>query len=122
MRTAYDALQRAIVKDFGKWYSFEWKAVSNEVKPKIQSGELASKHWNSIFLPDLDNLCIGYRAFGEFFINGNLSNGADFGRTQGANTVNVLKRDGLIASFITNSFNSKVISRRHLETFGVCRL
>ena len=85
MRTAYEALHRAIIKDFGKWYSFEWKAVANEVKPRIQSGELASKHWNSIFLPDLDNLCVGYRAFGEFFINGNLSNSADFGMTQGAN-------------------------------------
>lgn len=85
MRTAYEALHRAVIKDFGKWYSFEWRAVASEIKPKIQSGFLAEKHWSSIFLPDLDNLCVGYRANGEVFINGNLNAGYDFNQNMAAN-------------------------------------
>ena len=84
MRTAYEALRRAIIKDFGKWYSLEWKAVSEEIKPKIKSGLYAEKHWTSIFLPDIENLCVGYRPGGKFFINGNLNGGFDFGETYGA--------------------------------------
>lgn len=85
MRSAYEALRRAIIKDFGRWYSLEWKAVAEETKPKIQSGLYAEKHWTSIFLPDLDNLCVGYRANGEVFINGNLNAGEGFNRHLGAN-------------------------------------
>ena len=85
MRTAYEALRRAVIKDFGRWYSFEWKAVAAETKPKIQSGFLAEKHWTSIFLPDIENLCVTYLAGGEVFIRGGLKGGNDFGKMQGAN-------------------------------------
>ena len=57
MRTAYDALQRAIVKDFGRWYAFEWDSVVDEAKERIKQG-LAYKHFSNPFLTNLSDLYI----------------------------------------------------------------
>ncbi len=57
MRTAYDALQRAIIKDFGRWFAFEWDAVVDETKAQIRQG-LAYKHFSNPFLTNLSNLYI----------------------------------------------------------------
>ena len=29
MRTAYDALQRAIIKDFGRWFAFDFMTMKD---------------------------------------------------------------------------------------------
>lgn len=76
MRTAFDVLKRAIIKDFGKWYSFEWNVIQPEAKDKLQSNgrELAEKFWEENFLKELSDLWLGTGP-GCAYINGKLSGG-----------------------------------------------
>lgn len=79
MRTAFDVLKRAIIKDFGKWYSFEWNVIQPEVKDKLKSTgrEVAEKFWEENFLKELSALWLGTGP-GCAYINGKLSGGLDF--------------------------------------------
>ena len=74
MRTAYEVLQRAVVKDFGRWYRREWKTITEETKEKIRAG-LAYNHWGYPFLNDLSGLCIGTFPGGKCYIRGKQSGG-----------------------------------------------
>ena len=58
MRTAYDALRRAVVKDFGRWYGREWSSISDEGKERVRTG-IAYNHWTNPFLTNLSDLYIG---------------------------------------------------------------
>ena len=58
MRTAYDALRTAVIKDFGKWYRHEWWLISDEGKEKVQGG-IAYSHFGNPFLSILHDLYIG---------------------------------------------------------------
>lgn len=57
MRTAYDALRKAVVKDFGRWYAFEWPHVTEEAKERVRAG-VAYNHFGNPFLTDLSDLYI----------------------------------------------------------------
>ena len=57
MRTAYDALRRAVVKDFGWWYRREWPYVVEEAKERVRSGA-AYHHFGHPFLTSLSDLYI----------------------------------------------------------------
>lgn len=72
MRTAYDALQRAVVKDFGKWYRKEWSTISDETKELILNG-VALTHFNNPFLTNLHDLYIGTCPNGMCYIRGKLN-------------------------------------------------
>lgn len=72
MRTAYDALRRAVIKDFGKWYAFEWDKLSNPAKERLTGG-IAYSHFGNPFLSVLHNLYIG-----KDVIRGDLGWGLDF--------------------------------------------
>lgn len=76
MRTAFDVLKRAIIKDFGKWYSFEWNVIQPEAKDKLKSNgrEVAEKFWEENFLKELSDLWLGTGP-GCAYINGKLSGG-----------------------------------------------
>ena len=72
MRTAYDALRRAVIKDFGWWYRREWPAVSEEAKERIKSGA-AYSHFGNPFLTSLKTLYVG-----ENVIRGTIGWGCGF--------------------------------------------
>lgn len=57
MRTAYDALRRAVVKDFGRWYRRAWGCVVEEAKERVRSG-IAYNHFGNPFLTNLSDLYI----------------------------------------------------------------
>lgn len=72
MRTAYDVLRRAVIKDFGKWYRKEWLKLSEEAKERVRSG-VAYSHFGNPFLNVLHDLYIG-----ENVVRGDLGWGLDF--------------------------------------------
>lgn len=74
MRTAYDVLKRAVVKDFGWWYRREWDVVTEESKEKIRNG-VAYNHFGNPFLTNLSDLCIGTCPGGMCYIRGKQSGG-----------------------------------------------
>ena len=78
MRTAYDALHRAVVKNFGKWYAFQWIAVNKEMRSRIQNDNLAETFWRDIFLSQLSELWLHSGPNGEIRINGKLNGGWSF--------------------------------------------
>ena len=69
MRTAYDALRRAVVKDFGRWYRKEWSHLSGPAKKRVQSG-IAYNHFGNPVLTNLSELCIGTCPGGMCYIRG----------------------------------------------------
>lgn len=74
MRTAYEVLRRAVIKDFGRWYSRAWSSITEEGKESVRSG-VAYNHWGYPFLNDLSNLCIGTCPDGMCYIRGKQSGG-----------------------------------------------
>jgi len=72
MRTAYDVLRRAVIKDFGKWYKKEWLKLSEEAKERVKNG-VAYNHFGNPFLNVLHDLYIG-----ENIVRGDLGWGLDF--------------------------------------------
>ena len=58
MRTAYDVLRRAVIKDFGWWYRTQWGCITEEAKERIKSGA-AFQHFGNPFLKNLTGLYIG---------------------------------------------------------------
>ena len=75
MRTAYDALKRAVIKDFGKWWSFEWKAINGVMKSRLYTEPLAEKYWEDNFFPMISDMWIHTGPSGELRICGKLSGG-----------------------------------------------
>lgn len=57
MRTAYDALRKAVVKDFGTWYRREWPTLPEDVRERIVRG-VAYNHFGNPFLTNLSDLYI----------------------------------------------------------------
>ncbi len=100
MRTAYDALRRAIIKDFGKWYAFEWDAVVNETKNSIKQG-LANKHFSNPFLTNLSNLYIDSI---NGYMRGKQSGGYDFGEEYEKN-LEMLKVPFIFHWWVFSSFD-----------------
>ena len=74
MRTAYEALRRAVVKDFGRWYRKEWRVVTEDAKERIRQG-VAYNHFGNPFLHNLSDLCIGTCPHGMCYIRGKQSGG-----------------------------------------------
>lgn len=72
MRTAYEALRRAVIKDIGKWYAFEWSKLSEEARERLDSG-FAYSHFGNPFLNVLHNLYVG-----QDVIRGDLGWGLSF--------------------------------------------
>ena len=57
MRTAYDGLRKAVVKDFGWWYRKEWNTLPEDVRERIADG-VAYSHFSHPFLTSLYDLYI----------------------------------------------------------------
>jgi hypothetical protein len=72
MRTAYDVLRRAVIKDFGWWYRTQWGCITEEVKDRIKSGA-AFQHFGNPFLKNLNRLYVG-----EAVIRGTIGWGCSF--------------------------------------------
>jgi hypothetical protein len=54
MRTAYDALRKAIVKDYGWWYKREWPTLPEDVRERIVGG-VAYNHFGNPLLTNLSH-------------------------------------------------------------------
>ena len=72
MRTAYDALRKAIVKDFGWWYRKECPTLPDDVRERIEQGS-AYIFFEYPFLTNLSDLCIGTYSGGRCYIRGKQS-------------------------------------------------
>lgn len=98
MRTAYDALRFAVIKDFGKWYSFEWPYVAEDAKERLRNGA-AYQHFGNPFLTNLSDLYVG-----EGVIRGKLNGGWDFGEEY-ENNLRKLKAPFVYHWFVYSSFS-----------------
>ena len=99
MRTAYDVLRRAVIKDFGWWYATEWSAVSEEAKEKIKSGA-AYSHFGNPFLTNLTRLYIG-----EGVIRGDVGWGCFEEESEYEDNIEKLKVKFVYHWFVYSSFS-----------------
>lgn len=72
MPTAYECLHKAVIKNFGKWYRFEWNSTSPKIRDKIKHHALAEEYWQNIFLRLLSNLQFSSSSDGSVLITGSL--------------------------------------------------
>ena len=99
MRTAYDCLRTAVIKDFGKWYSHEWWAISEEGKEKVKAGT-AYSHFGNPFLSALHGLFIG-----EDVIRGKLGYGVFDFEDEYEENIEKLKSPFVFHWFVYSSFS-----------------
>ena len=71
-RTMYDALKRASIKYFGKWYSSVWDKITEETKEEIREKGMCAAQWDNL-IHIFSSLWIGIGPNGNCFVNGTLS-------------------------------------------------
>ena len=98
MRTAYDVLRRAVIKDFGKWYKKEWPKLSEDAKERVKSG-VAYNHFGNPYLNVLHHLYIG-----EDVVRGDLGWGLDFD-SEFSDLIAQLKTPFVFHWFVYSSFS-----------------
>lgn len=99
MRTAYDVLRRAVIKDFGWWYRREWHCTTEETREKIKAGA-AFQHFGNPFLITLKTLYVG-----ENSIRGTIGWGCFEEESEYEENIEKLKVPFIFHWFVYSSFS-----------------